>query len=243
MPDLRAFLDWVLTLPAAELNSFAGAEWGSFILMVILGFRLGFPVPDCPGWDHAWARAEIGFGEYLERFERVGTEGEPGGGGGGGGGGGSMDVLGAVKVVLGVVRKKWERRVARIQARQKATEDAGVARPEEQRHEQQDFGADVPLDVGLGADMDVGLDPMLWDTTVQGCPMMDGSLESYFPLWDERFPAAGAADMGSARPGAGMEGGPPLPASEFADIWDTMTAGWAQWPQADGGFGGGNLPG
>lgn len=236
VPDLRAFFDWVLTLPAQELNSFSGAEWGGFILMVILGFRLSFPVAECPGWDDGWARAQIGFGEYLERFDRVGGERC--------GGGGGIDVLGAVKVVLGVVRRKWERRVRRMEARQKGKGKqvgAGVAGQEQQQQQQQQgLWADVPFDLGLGADLDIDMEPMLWDTTMQGCPMMDGSLEPYFSLWDESFPPISTGEMALGQSGVGVEGGPPLPASEYADIWDTMTAGWAQWPQTNGA---GSMPG
>ncbi|KAB5528909.1 hypothetical protein GE09DRAFT_941766, partial [Coniochaeta sp. 2T2.1] len=54
--DVRRFFDEVLTCSPAELNSFSGTEWGRFILIVILGFRLSFPLVENPEWDHEWAR-------------------------------------------------------------------------------------------------------------------------------------------------------------------------------------------
>ncbi|OIW31326.1 hypothetical protein CONLIGDRAFT_573489 [Coniochaeta ligniaria NRRL 30616] len=226
VPDLRTYFDLLLNLPASELNSFSGPEWARFILIVILAFRLSFPIPDCPEWDDGWAREEIGFGEYLKRFENMGHE--PGGSG-------NKDVLSASKVVLGVVRKKWEKRAARIN-RQKGK---GVALGGPAR---QNFGAEMPLDMGLDLSLDAGMDPMLLDTTMQGCPMMDGSLESYYPLWDESFSSADLGSVAVDEPGAGIAGGPPMPVNEYLDIWGAMTTGWAQWPQPHGGFEGGDLP-
>lgn len=228
IPDLRAYFDWLLTLPASELNSFSSAEWARFILIVILAFRLSFPIPDCPEWDDGWAREEIRFGEYLKRFENMGDEPA---------GSGSMDVLSASKVVLGVVRKKWEKRASRMRTREKRKRvEVGVPA-------QQGLVADMPLHSEMDANLDVGMDPMLLDKTMQGCPMMDGSLESYYPLWDESFASTGLGPFDTMpvdHPGTAA-GGPPIPANEYIDIWGTMTAGWAQWPQPDAGFEGPNL--
>jgi hypothetical protein len=205
--------------------------------MVILAFRLSFPIPDCPEWDDGWAREEIGFGEYLKRFERMGVEEDPAAGGGGGGNG--TDVLGAGQVVLGVVRKKWEKRAGRMRARQRAKGfENGLAG----QAQQQGLGSEMPLDMGLGADLGVGIDPMMLDKTMQGCPMIDGSLKSYYPLWDESFSLAGMGGMAIDQQCTGIGGGPPLPASEYMDIWGTMTSGWAQWLQPDGGFEGESIP-
>jgi hypothetical protein len=228
VPDVRAFFDWVLTLPASELNSFSGTEWARFILMVILAFRLSFPVPDCPAWDHAWAREEIGFGTYLERFERMGFE--DGGSDGDHAAATAMDVLNAGKVVLAVVRKKWEKRAGRMRVMQQKRKGVDVE-GQQQQDRQLGFEAGMPpLDM-----VGDGMDPMLLDKSMQGCPMMDGSLESYYPLWDESFSSSGLGAMSVDVPGAGeMGGAPPLPASEYVDIWESMTAGWAQWPQAEG---------
>lgn len=228
IPDLRAYFDALLTFSASELNSFSGTEWGRLILSIILGFRLSFPIPDCPDWDDGWAREEIGLGEYLRRFENMGGEPEKNG---------SMDILTASKVVLGVVRKKWEKRAARLSRKKGQGVGVGVA------VQQQGLGEELSLDMGLDANMDMNMDAMLLDKTMQGCPLMDGSLDSYYPLWDESF---SSPDMGTLGTMAVDEPGPedgslPWSANEQIDIWGTMTAGWAQWPQLGAGFGGQDL--
>ena len=159
-------------------------------------------------------------------------------GGGGGAAGAATDVVGASKVVLGVVRRKWEKRAGRMEARRRkgkgVVDGSGGG-------EQHGFGVEMPFD---HPGVDVGMDPMLLDQSMQGCPMMDGSLESYYPLWDESFSSPGLSRAAIAvdQPDAGVDGGPPLPGDEYADIWATMTAGWAQWPQPEGGFEGVDLP-
>ncbi|CAP67603.1 uncharacterized protein PODANS_1_14960, partial [Podospora anserina S mat+] len=54
IPTLREFYSYFLSLPAQEINAFMGQEWGSFILVIILGFRMCFPMAICPDWDDKW---------------------------------------------------------------------------------------------------------------------------------------------------------------------------------------------
>ncbi|KAK0656786.1 hypothetical protein B0T16DRAFT_319036 [Cercophora newfieldiana] len=114
VPTLHTILDFFLSLPAGEINAFCGADWGSLILAVVLGYRLSLPLGDYPDWDHAHARRIVRFDTYLDRLCRMGD--------------GSdsedilaglspaatlrhnMDVLSASKVVIGVVRGKFRRR-------------------------------------------------------------------------------------------------------------------------------------
>ncbi|KAK1763596.1 hypothetical protein QBC33DRAFT_242303 [Phialemonium atrogriseum] len=222
IPRLHALLDFALALPAAELNAFTVVEWGAFILAVILGFRMSFPLPvACPAWDDGRARREIGFGGYLEGMASMG----------GGGRGGenvaaasassscsrkNVDVLSASKVVLEVVRQKYEKRLARIERQQLA------------RRRQSEMQSSSGM--GLGADLDLSmpLDPMELDKAMQGCPMMDGSLDSYFPHWDESFTTANPSMLA----GTGMDNSPRGGESKtqpagFPDLWATMTMGWA----------------
>ncbi|KAK0749241.1 hypothetical protein B0T18DRAFT_323294 [Schizothecium vesticola] len=141
VPSLHALFDLFLALPASELNALGGIDWGNLILAVVLGYRLSFPLPDCPEWDDGAARATVvRFGEYLERLAGMGGEGQAGPQGQR-----SMDVLSASKVVLGVLEEKFRRKVARLEPRKGRK---GMA---------------------------------------TGCPMLDGSMEAYFPVWDETF--------------------------------------------------------
>ncbi|KAG7107914.1 ATP-dependent RNA helicase cyt-19 like protein [Verticillium longisporum] len=69
----------------------------------------------------------------------------------------------------------------------------------------------------------------------RGCPMLDGSLDGYFPAWDPDLtaPAPGALWLGESRPwDAGLldDGG-----SSVQDVWSTMTL---EWPAEGDGMGG-----
>jgi hypothetical protein len=194
----------------------------------------------------------MSIGEYLRRFDDMGGENPellagPLAG--------STDVLSAGKVVLGVVRKKWELRVALIERVRKAKAAAMERLALQQVQLQQgivgevavpvpglDLGVGGVADVGVDDDLDMGvLDPMVLDKTMHGCPMMDGSLEAYYSIWDETFSASGMAGSAGDHTGGvpgGIPGvtGPPLPTNEYVDLWGNMTAGWARWQQQPGGF-------
>lgn len=51
------------------------------------------------------------------------------------------------------------------------------------------------------------------------CPMLDGSMESYFPVWDAAFDPPPVMEA----VGEGADG-----QLIFQDLWSTMTMGWAQ---------------
>lgn len=76
-----------------------------FILAIIISIRISFCLPECPDWDAAWARSEIRLGEFLEKMcdgaelTPVSTR---------------VDVLSASRVVLRVVKTKYDRRVAAL---------------------------------------------------------------------------------------------------------------------------------
>ena len=212
IPALHQAYEYLLSLDAAELNSFISIEWGALILPVILGFRMSFPLAMCPEWDDGAARAALRFGEYLDRFCRMGggvDAGEIKAGlspapGPGGGRRPSMDVLSASKIVLGMVRNKYVKRVAQL---------------ERQQQQQQQRQAERMIPPGHPAIPAASHDP-----TVSGCPMLDGSLEPYYPYWDETF---------TSNPFAGETEGMPN------DLWTAMTMDWA----VQGGGGGGGFDG
>lgn len=210
-------------LPASELARFTGVQWGAFVLTIILGLRLSFPMPggECPGWDHAAARHTLGLGPFLEAFsgaeevdavERAGALASAGARG--------MDVLSAGKVVVGVVRNKYERRLAALEA------------AEAQQAQQVQLGVDESLQ--------------------QRCPMLDGSLDTYLQSWDDSFRTTTSL-TGQPQPAVacGMDTGsgawdqtPTATASAgtqpvvFHDLWATMTMGWTRDGFGDVDFGG-----
>lgn len=201
LPALRALLDTLAALPAADFAPLATSDWGKIIQVTILSLRLSFPLAACPSWDDAAARAVLDFGGFLDRF--VGEEAAAAAGGAPARGapvGGApadppkIDVLTASKLVFGIVRAKYRGRLAKLE-----TPETTLAR---------------------GA---------------RGCPMLDGSLDGYFPAWDPDLtaPAPGALWLGESRPwDAGLldDGGPSV-----QDVWSTMTL---EWPAEGDGMGG-----
>ncbi|KPM45111.1 hypothetical protein AK830_g1500 [Neonectria ditissima] len=85
--------------------SFTTIDWSKVILSVILGVRLSFPLAEVAGWDDAWARGELGFVEFLAHMCEGGvvdlTPANT-----------RVDVLSASRVVLRVVKDKYDRRMA-----------------------------------------------------------------------------------------------------------------------------------
>ncbi|KAK3371941.1 hypothetical protein B0H63DRAFT_503377 [Podospora didyma] len=197
IPALHAAYDYYLTLSAREINAFSGGLWGSLILTIILGFRMSFPLAVCPEWDDRAARQQLRFGEYIEKLSRLGMGGDGDGDGGGTSSGAkphnkTTDILSASRVVLGVVLQKYLKRVAKLEHIPRPGPSGGKAiRPPRLMTAKQHklFAAAHPE----LADMSAAQAAAQVDTSMAGCPMMDGSLESYFPYWEETFTAQLAA--------------------------------------------------
>ncbi|KAK4041967.1 hypothetical protein C8A01DRAFT_14345 [Parachaetomium inaequale] len=246
VPALHEMYDFFLALDPVEVNSFIGVEWGALILSVILGFRMSFPLLVCPEWDDRKARGVVRFGEYIDRLCRMGGGGTQGGGEDAGGsssnpqvlpgasGGGqrrSMDVLSASRVVLEMVKMKFERRVAKL--------EKGAAAQQQQQQQQQQveamLGVVAPHPMPVPTPPGGGGRVPAHDSAVSGCPMMDGSLEPYYPYWDETFNSnlvastfATAADAQGGEQGAGPAGLDPGGLGLPNDLWTAMTMGWGQ---------------
>ncbi|KAK3693642.1 hypothetical protein B0T22DRAFT_436807 [Podospora appendiculata] len=232
IPTLHAMFDYVLAMPPASLNAMTGGNWGCFIIAIIVGFRMSFPLAVCPGWDDRAARRDIRLGAYLDRMCCLGDGDGECGGGDDGARKSAVDVLTAGKVVLGEVRKKYRTRVAKLELppppldrpSQPASLLSGL------------LGMHTSHGAGLAAPSSSGPVPgFKVDKSMSGCPMLDGSLEAYYPYWDESF----TNSQGSAGPqtttGTAAVGGleelatAPDPGA-YNDVWAAMTMGWAQHP-------------
>jgi hypothetical protein len=238
VPALHELYEFLLALPPAEITAFGGVEWTALIMAVILGFRMSLPLVVCPEWDDGAAWGVVWFGVYIDRFCGLGggggrgedgasaladlaPEGGGGGGGGGGQGGKSVDVISASRIVLEMVRNKFRKRVARLEAAKAA---AAAVQQREQEQGQHQHQQHVEAMLATATPTRRGVVP-----AHSGCPMMDGSLEPYYPYWDETFdsnlvtnafaPGAEAFGQGEMDPtGAGVPN----------DLWTSMTMGWAQ---------------
>lgn len=198
---LRPWYDYLSSLPASEFANFSAIDWGHFVAAVILGLRLSFPLPkDCPSWDHTAAREIIRLGSFLEKFtdgvsdtasltpaSSKTTS--------------STDVLSASKVVLGVVKRKYEKRLATL-------EKAASMQPPHP----------MPLDVDLGLRkcpmFDGSLDTYIetWDDS-----FLDPSSLTNATLMDPGLSAVpGTSSTSNTQP------------MVYHDLWATMTMGWGQ---------------
>ncbi|KAH6854889.1 hypothetical protein B0I37DRAFT_42122 [Chaetomium sp. MPI-CAGE-AT-0009] len=245
VPALHALYDFFLGLAPREFNAFINVEWGSLILAVILGFRMSFPLLVCPEWDDRAARELVRFDEYIARFCRMGGGEEPGAAlpvpppapapaplvpGAAAGQAKSMDVLSASKIVLEMVRRKFTRRVVKLERQRQQQER------EEQQQVEALLAAAAPHPVPAAASGRAGgAVPAQHDSATSGCPMMDGSLEPYYPYWDETFNnglaavgAFAAAEAQAGEQGAGAAGPDPGGVQLPDDLWTAMTTGWAQ---------------
>jgi hypothetical protein len=102
---LRRFFDHTHRMSPTEFANFSAMEWIKFVLAVILCMRISFPILECPAWDDARARAELQFDGFLARM----CEKNPGKGFA------STDVSSASRIILELVRTKYQRRAAALQ--------------------------------------------------------------------------------------------------------------------------------
>ncbi|KZL76366.1 Zn(II)2Cys6 transcription factor [Colletotrichum tofieldiae] len=174
---LRSFFDFFVNLDRNAFVEISSIDWGRFIQATIVAIRLSFPLPLCPGWDHARAREQLQFDSYLAKLSAHHDELTPSTK--------SMDVFSASKVVFAVIKRKYEGRVANI---------------------------DTPVNK--------------LPRSIRGCPMFDGSLEPYFPIWDQDLNRDGS--HGLVPP---VLNGTPTVANDqpaYTDLWATMTMGWPE---------------
>lgn len=203
---LGSLYDYVDSLPTSELAHFPGVYWGYFVISIILGLRLSFPMPEeIPGWDHAAARQILDLGSFLTKFSDLEGSGEATMAPASSKGATKTNVVCASKVVVDVVRRKYERRVAML--------EMAVAGRTQQ-----------PPPHSM---------PQNMSKTLYQCPMFDGSLDKYILAWDNTFttnfadPPHGTNAPYGTRTGTGFESEGAQPVI-FHDLWATMTMGWTQ---------------
>ncbi|KAM0511033.1 hypothetical protein ACHAPE_010294 [Trichoderma viride] len=125
--------------------AFSCNDWMKVVITVIVAFRLSFSLTELPGWDDAWARSELHFDQFLTHICEgtdlitVNTR---------------VDAVSAIRVVLRVVKGKYDRRIA---LRTRTNTAAAAAEPV----------AETP-----------------WSSGVRGCPMTDRKMEPYISAWD-----------------------------------------------------------
>lgn len=171
------FLALLSSMTPTQLSHFSAGDWGRLVLAVVVAMRLSFPLPECPEYDSAWARGQLNFAAFLECI----TAGDAGTGTDLTAVAKRADVVSASRVVMAVVKEKYEKRLAFLQQQEQQQEQQEMPRPK--------------------------------------CPMLDGSLDSYFPLWDGR----GGQPM-SMPPLSFVEG--MVEGDELLDAWGDEALDW-----------------
>ncbi|KAI1206725.1 uncharacterized protein F4807DRAFT_453273 [Annulohypoxylon truncatum] len=201
----RAFLDYTVTISAEQMGYFSSVDIGRLILIIILAYRLSFPIPSCPSYDYVQGRKTLDFGAVLAKLSTIDNNDGDGKDAITDKNSKKVDVVTAFKVVLGSLRAKFEKKSADLEAAAAAAEESRRARQ---------------------------------------CPMFDGSLDQYIPLWEGQQSnmnfagssyatsslnggsAAAAANLAGSAAGLGSADGLAKP-TVFHDLWATMTMGWA----------------
>jgi hypothetical protein len=143
--DIRTILEFILDLDQSALAAFSCNDWMKVVITVTVAFRLSFPLTELPDWDDTWARSELHFDEFLTHIcegsdlVTVNTR---------------VDAVSASRVVLRVVKEKYDRRVA-LHAPINTT--AAVVKP----------ATAIP-----------------WSSGTRGCPMSDRRMEPFISAWD-----------------------------------------------------------
>ncbi|KAI0201720.1 hypothetical protein F4808DRAFT_96404 [Astrocystis sublimbata] len=233
---VRAVFDHVASLTPQDFGGLSGADYGRFILSVIMAYRLSFPMLEiCRGYDVAQARQIVDLGGILQGIVQTSEDESQEDEGRLNGTGGQQkqnagaattrqtrksDAVSALKVVLQSVKLKFEEKSAAFEAMPTAA-----------------AGEDL-------TNRDLG----------SMCPMLNGSLDQYIPLWSgqqqQSAESCGSSQMSSLgtmtdllSTDAGVN--PPTPfvgpmgqmglgmapledkTLMYHDLWATMTMGWA----------------
>ncbi|KAI1337096.1 hypothetical protein F5Y15DRAFT_426004 [Xylariaceae sp. FL0016] len=207
-PAARLLLDSVASLPRDQLACFSGPDSCHLIIAIILGYRLSFPVPGCAGYDDSEARRVLDFGSFLRRMSNpdddddddVTAEGD------GRGKAVKTDHVAALRVVLGAMREKYEKKVAALEQ-----EKAVAAQAPSRR-----YGSGCPM-------LDGSLDQYitLWDG------QQTGPLAGSYATSQSGSSAMLTEPMSVSEHGAvgQIENELDKP-MVFHDLWATMTMGW-----------------
>ncbi|KAF3063529.1 hypothetical protein GL218_02405 [Daldinia childiae] len=212
----RTLLDYIVNLSPTQMSCFCGADLTRFILTIILGYRLSFPMSFCPSYDYSQGRKVLDLGMYLTKLSSNNDDGDGGGNTDDAVANSSTkrlskktDVVSALKVVLGSVKTSFDKKSAVLEA---AAEE----------HNKR---------VRLCPMFDGSLEQYLpqWEGEEQQGSSNNTSGSSYAPS-SHSGTGTGSSLAHPAAPSTASEGvsspGSAKPML-FHDLWATMTMGWA----------------
>lgn len=97
---IGAFLDYVLNLEDTALVSFTINDWTRLIVVIILSFRVSFPLPSFPDYESEYARSELHLDNWLGKMSQ-GPDNAP-----------HSDILSTSRYMFGLAKSKYELRLA-----------------------------------------------------------------------------------------------------------------------------------
>ncbi|KAI9163442.1 Transcription factor himD [Paramyrothecium foliicola] len=103
--NVREIMDYMVSLDRTSYACFTCIDWCKLIMAIIVAIRLSFPFPDCPAWDSSWARTHLQFNTFLEKMCEE-TDLTPASN--------QIDVLSATRVVLRVLKEKYEQNLIKV---------------------------------------------------------------------------------------------------------------------------------
>ncbi|KAH8168839.1 Zn(2)-C6 fungal-type DNA-binding domain protein [Sarocladium implicatum] len=106
MNTTRQLFDYVTNLDAATFATLTTIDWCRIILSIIVALRMSFPVAGYPQFDYSQARAKLRLSEFLSHF--CGEEEDASAGTSPT----KLDISTATRVVLRIVKRKFDNRVA-----------------------------------------------------------------------------------------------------------------------------------
>ncbi|KAI1803865.1 hypothetical protein F4811DRAFT_562173 [Daldinia bambusicola] len=215
----RTFLDYVSKLSPTQMSYFCGADIARFIMVIILSYRLSFPMSFCPGYDYSQGRKILDFGTYITKLSsNDDDEGSDSTSGGAVANDGARrttkkaDVVSALKVVLGSVKASFERKSAVLEA----------AAEEHNRRARLCPMFDGSLEQYL---------PQWEGEGQQGSSNSNSKITSGSSYAPSSHSGSGASAPHHVAPPTTGEEGVSFPGSAkpllFHDLWATMTMGWA----------------
>ncbi|KAL7621146.1 hypothetical protein AAE478_008462 [Parahypoxylon ruwenzoriense] len=216
----RALFDFVTSLSPEEMGCFCNVDTSRFIVAVILAYRLSFPMPTCPGYDYIQSRKVLDFGTYLAKMSDV-----------------DDDEIGEPRGREGPGEKEKSKR-KRVDA---VTALKVVLRSVKAKYEKKSAALDTAAAAAAAAEEK--------NRRARMCPMFDGSLDQYLPLWEGQqgdssflgstsYPTSARSASSAAVPNGSAvlhADGPQIVSQAaggskpalFHDLWATMTMGWA----------------
>lgn len=228
---VRAIFDHFTSLPSQEFGGLSGADYTRFIVAVIFAYRLSFPMLGiCRDYDVAQARRVLDLGEMLRTLSETPEDEIQEGGG---------DVKGKRGTAADAAKKP--RKSDAVSALRVVLRSVKV------KFEEKSAALDA-----MSAAASVTSEEWTNRNLRSTCPMLNGSLDQYIPLWSgqqnvdfyagsqtsgsavmtEALSSALEADHGTPFTGPIEQMG--LGAASFEDkplmyhdLWATMTMGWA----------------